>query len=88
MDRLTGRPDPAETPIGFGKRVGDYTSVAVEAMQHATSAGPLTARRNDIDHALRKLDEGTYGLCENCGTAIGAERLAARPYAVRCRACA
>ncbi len=38
----------------------------------------------DIDGALRRLDEGTYGSCEACGKPIGAERLAAIPWARFC----
>jgi DnaK suppressor protein len=38
--------------------------------------------------AERKLDEGTYGLCEICGAAIGETRLAALPFAIHCIRCA
>ena len=37
-----------------------------------------------MDEAERKLKEGTYGICEECGKEISDERLAAMPYAVRC----
>ncbi len=37
-----------------------------------------------MDEAERKLKEGTYGICEECGREISEERLAAMPYAVRC----
>ncbi len=33
----------------------------------------------DIDIALRRLDEGSYGICTNCGEYISKERLEARP---------
>jgi RNA polymerase-binding transcription factor DksA len=33
----------------------------------------------DVERALRRLDEGTYGRCEACGRPIGAARLHARP---------
>ncbi len=38
--------------------------------------------------AERKLEEGTYGLCEICGAPIGDARLAALPFAIRCIRCA
>jgi len=37
-----------------------------------------------IDRALARLDDGTYGTCERCGKAIGEERLRARPWATLC----
>jgi DnaK suppressor protein len=40
-----------------------------------------------IDVALRRLDEGTYGQCFECGDQIAEARLRALPFAVRCRDC-
>jgi RNA polymerase-binding transcription factor DksA len=41
----------------------------------------------DVEHALRTMDDGTYGTCERCGTAIAVERLEAIPQARHCVAC-
>ena len=38
----------------------------------------------DIDAALKRIDDGTYGACEVCGKPIGAERLDAIPWASLC----
>jgi DnaK suppressor protein len=40
-----------------------------------------------IDQALRKFDEGTYGLCDECGDEISLERLLIMPFAIFCRDC-
>ncbi len=40
-----------------------------------------------LKQAERKLDEGTYGICDECGGEISEERLAALPYALRCLRC-
>ena len=40
-----------------------------------------------IDEALRKLDEGTYGICEDCGEAINEGRLKVLPFAIYCVEC-
>jgi DnaK suppressor protein len=40
-----------------------------------------------LEAAERKLDAGTYGICENCGKEIGEERLSAVPFAVCCVRC-
>src|SRR5688572_10557031 len=42
---------------------------------------------NRIDAALRRLDEGAYGNCFECGGEIAEERLRALPFAVRCKDC-
>lgn len=39
---------------------------------------------DEVDRALRRIDEGTYGTCVVCGRPIGAERLEALPYATLC----
>ena len=40
-----------------------------------------------IDAALKKMDDGTYGECENCGEEIAVARLMARPVAQLCIDC-
>ncbi len=40
-----------------------------------------------IDDALERLDEGTYGVCESCGLEIAEERLQAMPFSRLCRDC-
>jgi RNA polymerase-binding transcription factor DksA len=44
----------------------------------------VEAELADIEHALRRLDEGTYGKCEACGKPIGDARLEAQPAARFC----
>ena len=41
-----------------------------------------------IDLALRRIDEGRYGLCERCGEKIDPRRLAAQAQAIQCAGCA
>jgi DnaK suppressor protein len=40
-----------------------------------------------IDEALRKFDEGSYGICEDCGEEISRERLKILPFAIYCTDC-
>jgi len=42
---------------------------------------------NKIDAALRRLEDGTYGDCFECGDQISEARLRALPFAVRCKDC-
>jgi DnaK suppressor protein len=46
-----------------------------------------TKERNQLDAALRRLAEGTYGLCEDCETPIAPRRLRVLPFARRCIEC-
>src|ERR671922_1061852 len=40
-----------------------------------------------IQEALQRLNDGEYGICEECGEEIGIERLKARPVTTLCIAC-
>jgi len=40
-----------------------------------------------VDNALQRLENGTYGLCQQCGEAIAPKRLEALPWAERCVSC-
>ena len=40
-----------------------------------------------INEAVSRLDEGTYGYCDECNDPIAASRLRALPFAVRCKDC-
>ncbi|MBF0568498.1 MAG: TraR/DksA family transcriptional regulator [Nitrospirae bacterium] len=42
---------------------------------------------NKIDEALRKLNDGSYGVCDDCGIEISEARLKVLPYAVHCVEC-
>ena len=41
----------------------------------------------NIDAAIGKIHEGTYGICEDCGGGISEERLKVLPFAIYCRDC-
>jgi RNA polymerase-binding protein DksA len=44
----------------------------------------LRTTLREVDRALTRLDEGSYGTCERCGNPIAVERLEALPWATRC----
>jgi len=77
-------PPTEQSNISFGKRVGDGTQMAVDRLAQVAAHEKLLAMRADIRRALAKLDDGSYGRCDVCGGPIGAERLAALPWATRC----
>ena len=46
-----------------------------------------TAQLQSIEEALKRITQGVYGLCVECGTMQSRERLLAAPQATRCMAC-
>lgn len=79
--------DP-DASVSFGKRVGDGTTEAVERLNRVGTARELEAMLRDVERALRKLEEGTFGICDRCGKLIPEERLDARPWSDLCVDCA
>jgi len=53
----------------------------------ATIVGNKTETLDDIDEALKKLEEGSYGICEGCGDMIPVKRLNVMPFATYCIDC-
>lgn len=63
-------------------------TLAFERSQASTLLGQTHDRLEAIAHALTRLDEGTFGICTNCGKPIAEVRLEIRPYAEKCVYCA
>ncbi len=83
MGVLAERPDE-QGSISFGKRVGEGTSMAVDRLSQVGVHDKLQVTLADVQRALAKLDEGSYGTCDVCGGPIGDERQEALPWAVLC----
>jgi DnaK suppressor protein len=82
LEELRRPPEPGS--IGFGKRVGEGTSQAVERIAMVSAEEKLQAMLAEVQRAQQKLADGTYGHCDVCGTPIAPERLEARSWATRC----
>lgn len=63
-------------------------TIAFERSQVGSLTEQARSRLVEIDAALARLDEGSYGTCERCGNPIAAGRLEARPTARTCITCA
>lgn len=87
LQRLTEPPEQGAA-VAFGKRVGDGTSEAVERLATTAMARSIHNSIADIDRALEKLEEGTYGRCDQCGRDIAPARIEALPASTRCVNCA
>jgi RNA polymerase-binding protein DksA len=74
-----------EDEVGLPGGVGaDTASVTFERELGTGLAESAQQTLAQIEHALARLDAGTYGLCERCGQPINVERLFARPAATLC----
>jgi DnaK suppressor protein len=84
---LTAVPrDPMAAVWGQFVLVGRL-SEAVERINQTGTANSIAAMLGDVDRALSKVDEGTYGVCDRCGLLIAADRLEARPWSALCVDC-
>ena len=63
----------------FDENFADSGQVAAEQGEVRVVASTLQEQLDDVEHALQRLDEGTYGTCEVCGQAIAEARLEAMP---------
>ncbi|GAA1792186.1 TraR/DksA family transcriptional regulator [Planosporangium flavigriseum] len=70
-----------------GDDQADTGTKTFEREQEISLANSILERITQVERALERLDEGTYGYCERCGSTIPVERLAAFPSATLCVTC-
>lgn len=89
-ERLAAMKEAPErgSTIGFGKRIGDGTSEAVSRITEVALADDLEVTATEIDRAVEKIDDGTYGTCDSCGCPIAVGRLKVAPASSLCIDCA
>lgn len=82
----------------YGEEVKDlavgndgFADSAQATEERSELLGQIEASRHrvhQVDAALQRMDEGTYGTCVRCGREIAPERLEVRPLSIRCVECA
>ncbi len=87
LARISAPPEE-HSGISFGKRVGEGTSIAFERIVQVDAHSKLQGTLADVNRALAKLEEESYGLCDKCGGDIAQERLEILPWAGLCVTCA
>jgi RNA polymerase-binding transcription factor DksA len=80
--------DSASSTTGDDEHDPEGATIGFERAQAAALLAAAEAQLGEIDAALGRVRDGTYGVCVDCSGPIGAERLEARPTAVRCVVCA
>ncbi len=83
-EQSDGRPEGSP---GSGNHMADDASETVEHERNQALMGNLQRLLRMVNHALHKVDEGTYGLCDSCGAPIADDRLQALPHATLCIRC-
>jgi DnaK suppressor protein len=88
------RKDIAHEVRGAGERdlahINDTSDMASDAAEGDLSlriAESETAEASEIERAIEKIDNGTYGICEVCNKAIGVDRIQFLPYVTMCIKC-
>jgi RNA polymerase-binding protein DksA len=84
-DSLTEDREPGD--VQFDEESGEGDTLAVERERDLALSAQARAAIEQIDLAVEKIHNGTYGQCENCGTDIPKERLKALPHAALCVKC-
>lgn len=70
-----------------GEDEGDVGSRTSQQEHEYSVAATIRARRDQVESALTRIDNGTYGLCSECHQPIPAERLEAFPQVTECVTC-
>jgi RNA polymerase-binding protein DksA len=74
--------------VGYGNHMADDATLAYEQTK------ALAVKQNamwllvQVREALKRFEQGTFGVCENCGQSIDPARLKAIPYSALCISCA
>ena len=84
-DSLAQEMEPGD--IQFDEESGEGGTMNIDRERDLALAGQARLAVDEIDHALAKIEVGTYGDCERCGQPIPKARLKALPYARLCVAC-
>lgn len=79
QEQLDHKPD-------FG--LGQGSTGAANWEMNLARKNELSSRIEELEEALGRLEEGTYGICENCGKPIDPERLEILPTTSLCAGCA
>jgi RNA polymerase-binding protein DksA len=81
--------DPDSDELTFEDESGfsDRSHTTEERSRLLSVVRALRSNLRDVERAMTKMDRGTYGVCERCGSTISQDRLEAIPWAVLCIDC-
>ena len=73
--------------VGYGNHMADDATGAFDQAVDQALLRKIENTLREVERALAKFEDGTYGLCESCGTRIERARLEVLPYARYCLDC-
>ena len=76
--------DETDEPTFQDNHLGDVATATFDREMASTLEDNSTHVLNEIDAALARVEEGTFGMCKACGKPIDPERLEALPWATLC----
>ena len=68
--------------VDLGEGFADAAAITAERTERLGIAESLKDMLDSVNNALAHIEEGTYGVCEECGKEISAARLEARPFSL------
>ncbi len=71
----------------FDEPGGDAASETVERAQALAVGASLREQLQEVNAALAKIEDGTYGICDSCDKPITKKRLKVLPWATLCKEC-
>ncbi len=84
-DYLAQEAEPGDTQ--FDEESGEGGTTTIDRERDLALAASALAAVEEIDEAIRKIDHGTYGICESCHEEISRIRMRALPFARLCVKC-
>jgi DnaK suppressor protein len=83
LDEL-GFGDVGATGLSYDSNFADSSQVSAERGEAEALVGELRSALRDVERALERFEQGSYGICEKCGRPIGDARLEAMPAVTTC----
>jgi DnaK suppressor protein len=77
----------SDDSLGYSNHMADDATEAFEQAKDLALLQNAERLLEQVRDALGRLDDGTYGKCENCGQSIDPARLEALPYVTLCLRC-
>lgn len=88
LDELGATPSgDLRSDLDYGESFADAGAATAERTERLGLVETLKGQLSEVDRALERIADGTYGICAECGREIPAARLEARPESTLCVEC-